>query len=256
MAGRKVAAAAAALALGAQGPVLAQQVAPPGAPPVVSSGGQAAGVPAQVINPTNMAPGTRADQAPGMGGNVVGGQEAGVPAHAVNPTNMLPGTRARNAPGMGGGGAAGVATGLGVPGGVGIRAPDAQPDVFPGTLLPGSAVPPPAPQAVVPPPAPQAVVPPPPTPGGGTDTSGVTAERTRALVTGAGGSVVVGGTVLEVGANSFTAEQAAERMAAAGFNDIQALRLDERGIWHGLAIRNGLPTGVALDYRGNVAAIR
>jgi len=56
------------------------------------------------------------------------------------------------------------------------------------------------------------------------------------------------------GANSFTENQARARMADAGFNDVQSLQLDNQGIWRGRAIRNGQPTGVALDFQGNVTA--
>ncbi|WP_372618374.1 hypothetical protein [Falsiroseomonas sp.] len=232
----------------------------------LGAGGAALAQTAQQVNPSPMPPGSRANEAPGMGGVGPGGQDAGARAQQVNPTNMAPGTPAGAAPGMNPGGPAivqnpreGVATGLGVPGGVGIRAPDAQPDVVPGTLRPGSPVPPPAGQAAVPPPPPAtggvtgATGGVPATTGGGT---GMTLERERARATTEGGALVVEGGLLEEGANSFTAGQAAERMAEAGFNDVQDLRLDARGIWRGRAIRNGQPTGVGLDYRGNVAAIR
>jgi hypothetical protein len=56
------------------------------------------------------------------------------------------------------------------------------------------------------------------------------------------------------GHNSFTEGQARARIADAGFNDVQSLRLDDQGIWRGQAIRNGQQTGVALDYQGNVVA--
>ncbi|NKE46082.1 PepSY domain-containing protein [Roseomonas frigidaquae] len=56
------------------------------------------------------------------------------------------------------------------------------------------------------------------------------------------------------GANSFTEGQAQSRIADAGYADVTGLRLDEQGIWRGRAIRNGRPTGVALDYQGNIVA--
>ncbi len=58
------------------------------------------------------------------------------------------------------------------------------------------------------------------------------------------------------GANSFTEGQARSRMAAAGFNDVQDLTLDEQGIWRARGMRNGQQVGVALDYQGNVVATR
>ncbi len=58
------------------------------------------------------------------------------------------------------------------------------------------------------------------------------------------------------GANSFTEGQARARMADAGFNDVQSLELDNQGIWRGRAMRNGQPTGVALDFQGNVVPMQ
>jgi hypothetical protein len=54
------------------------------------------------------------------------------------------------------------------------------------------------------------------------------------------------------GANSFTEEQAKERIARAGFENVQALKKDDKGIWRGQAVKGGQQVGVALDYRGNV----
>ncbi len=54
------------------------------------------------------------------------------------------------------------------------------------------------------------------------------------------------------GANSFTEGQARARMEDAGFRGVADLQKDDQGIWRGRATRNGSPTGVALDFHGNV----
>lgn len=54
------------------------------------------------------------------------------------------------------------------------------------------------------------------------------------------------------GANSFTESQAQSRMEDAGFRDVTGLQKDEQGIWRGRAMRNGTPTDVALDFKGEV----
>ena len=54
------------------------------------------------------------------------------------------------------------------------------------------------------------------------------------------------------GANSFTETQARERIAKAGFDDVQGLKKDDQGIWRGQAKKSGQQVGVALDYRGNI----
>jgi hypothetical protein len=56
------------------------------------------------------------------------------------------------------------------------------------------------------------------------------------------------------GANSFTEEQARQRMENAGFSGVTELRKDDQGIWRGVAMRTGVRTSVALDFRGNVVA--
>jgi hypothetical protein len=54
------------------------------------------------------------------------------------------------------------------------------------------------------------------------------------------------------GANSFTEAQARQRIAKAGFDDVQQLKKDDEGIWRGQAKKSGQQVSVALDYRGNV----
>jgi putative membrane protein len=56
------------------------------------------------------------------------------------------------------------------------------------------------------------------------------------------------------GANSFTENQAKERMEKAGFTQVSGLKKDDNGIWRGTATMGGKQTPVALDYRGNVVA--
>lgn len=55
------------------------------------------------------------------------------------------------------------------------------------------------------------------------------------------------------GANSFTQEQARERLAKAGYQ-VSTLTKDANGVWTGQAMRNGKSMTVGLDYKGNVSA--
>jgi hypothetical protein len=54
------------------------------------------------------------------------------------------------------------------------------------------------------------------------------------------------------GANSFTEDQAKERITEAGYADVTDLKLDEKGVWHGTATKGGNSVKVALDYQGNI----
>lgn len=54
------------------------------------------------------------------------------------------------------------------------------------------------------------------------------------------------------GANSFTEAQARARMESAGYSGITDLRQDDQGIWRGMAVKDGKPAAVALDFRGAV----
>jgi hypothetical protein len=56
------------------------------------------------------------------------------------------------------------------------------------------------------------------------------------------------------GANSFTKEQAAERMAKAGYASVKDLNKDKDGLWHGTAVKDGKTVDVSLDFKGNVNA--
>ncbi len=202
-----------AVSLGFGGTALAQQANPDPARP----SGNAPATDGQQVNPSPMPPGSRAGDAPGMGG--AANRAPGAQAQQLNPSPMPPGSRAGDAPGMSPGPQAqGSAADRGVIGGTGAQAPSAQPDVDRGTA-PGTTL--------------------------GTTTG-------AASPTGSAD----GGGRLVPGSNSFTEGQARSRMSDAGFNDVQDLRLDEQGIWRGRGIRNGQQTGVALDYQGNVVPTR
>jgi hypothetical protein len=54
------------------------------------------------------------------------------------------------------------------------------------------------------------------------------------------------------GKNSFTQDQAHDRLAQRGYTDISALKQDDRSIWRGTATKDGKTGNVAVDYRGNV----
>ena len=55
------------------------------------------------------------------------------------------------------------------------------------------------------------------------------------------------------GKNSFTEKQAWNRLDAHGYKDVKGLNKDDRGIWHGKAVKDGKPVNVTLDYQGNIA---
>ncbi|MDB5526698.1 MAG: hypothetical protein JWM58_4461 [Rhizobium sp.] len=59
---------------------------------------------------------------------------------------------------------------------------------------------------------------------------------------------------LEPGENSFTENQAKERIQDAGFTNVGTLTLDEQGIWRGNASKGATSVKVGLDFKGNVAA--
>lgn len=54
------------------------------------------------------------------------------------------------------------------------------------------------------------------------------------------------------GKNSFTEDQAKERMTDAGFTDPKNLTLGEDGIWRAEAQQGGQSVKVMLDFQGNV----
>ena len=54
------------------------------------------------------------------------------------------------------------------------------------------------------------------------------------------------------GKNSFTEDQAKQRLTEAGYTNIMNLKLGEDGIWRADAAREGQPLKVQLDFQGNV----
>lgn len=56
------------------------------------------------------------------------------------------------------------------------------------------------------------------------------------------------------GENSFTEDQAKTRIAEAGYMNVSDLKLDEKGIWRGTAMKDGASMSVSLDYQGNVTS--
>ena len=57
----------------------------------------------------------------------------------------------------------------------------------------------------------------------------------------------------EAGANAFTETQAKSRIEANGYTNVSALRKDEKGMWHGSAMKDGKSVQVSLDVQGKVA---
>jgi hypothetical protein len=57
------------------------------------------------------------------------------------------------------------------------------------------------------------------------------------------------------GANSFTMGEAKSRLERKGFADVSDLKKDDNGVWRGTGKRDGAPTGIWLDYKGNTGAI-
>lgn len=56
------------------------------------------------------------------------------------------------------------------------------------------------------------------------------------------------------GANSFTENQAKDRIAEAGYAGVSELMLDDKGVWQAKATKDGKPVAVSLDYQGNIVA--
>jgi hypothetical protein len=54
------------------------------------------------------------------------------------------------------------------------------------------------------------------------------------------------------GANSFSQGEAQGRISNRGFQNVSNLKLDQDGVWHGSATKDGQQVGVWLDYKGNV----
>lgn len=49
-----------------------------------------------------------------------------------------------------------------------------------------------------------------------------------------------------------TAAQAKSRIESSGFTNVSSLMKDRAGIWHGTAMKDGMPVRIALDVQGNV----
>lgn len=56
------------------------------------------------------------------------------------------------------------------------------------------------------------------------------------------------------GANSFTEDQAKERIEKAGYSAVKDLKKDDKGIWMAAGMKDGKAVSIALDYQGNVVA--
>ena len=59
---------------------------------------------------------------------------------------------------------------------------------------------------------------------------------------------------LVAGENSFTENQAQDRIKNAGFTNVSGLTMDDQGIWRGTASKGAQTVNVGLDFKGNVAA--
>ena len=56
------------------------------------------------------------------------------------------------------------------------------------------------------------------------------------------------------GANSFTENQAKERIEKAGFSQVSGLKKDDQGVWRASAKQGDKQVNVSVDFRGNVVA--
>lgn len=56
------------------------------------------------------------------------------------------------------------------------------------------------------------------------------------------------------GANSFTENQAKERIEKAGYTGVKDLKKDDKGVWNAAGMKDGKAVSIALDYQGNVVA--
>ena len=56
------------------------------------------------------------------------------------------------------------------------------------------------------------------------------------------------------GANSFTEDQAKDRIISMGMTAPSTMTKDDKGIWRGTATKDGKSANVAVDYKGNVVA--
>ena len=56
------------------------------------------------------------------------------------------------------------------------------------------------------------------------------------------------------GANSFTEGQAKSRIEDRGYSAVSGLTKDDKGVWRGMAMKDGKSVRVSLDFQGNVVA--
>ncbi|NRF07509.1 hypothetical protein [Agrobacterium pusense] len=56
------------------------------------------------------------------------------------------------------------------------------------------------------------------------------------------------------GANSFTEDQAKDRIEKAGYTGLKDLKKDDRGVWNATGMKDGKTVSIALDYQGNIVA--
>jgi hypothetical protein len=54
------------------------------------------------------------------------------------------------------------------------------------------------------------------------------------------------------GDNSFTKAQAISAIEAKGYTHVARLKKDHNGVWRGMAMKDGQPGPISLDYQGNV----
>jgi len=54
------------------------------------------------------------------------------------------------------------------------------------------------------------------------------------------------------GANSFTQGEAMKQIEAKGYTKVTGLKKDDKGVWRGMAMKDGKSGPISVDYQGNV----
>lgn len=54
------------------------------------------------------------------------------------------------------------------------------------------------------------------------------------------------------GANSFTKAEAIKQIEARGYTHVTKLKKDDKGVWRGMATKDGQSGPISVDYQGNV----
>ena len=54
------------------------------------------------------------------------------------------------------------------------------------------------------------------------------------------------------GANSFTQGEAMKQIEAKGYTNVTGLKKDDKGVWRGMATKDGKSGPISVDYQGNV----